>query len=172
MGKTAQLGSFGNIDHVAIVVLDMRSTIEFYRRKLGFRVERRFGNPDLGVRAVVMKRGTSRIELFEYRGDKATYAKRIRRVHGMKVPRSYFEPGIRHIAFRTRKFRGAVRELGRKGVAPVIQPKKGYSGDSITFFADPNGVMLELVSPVPRRGGKPPRGRASPKSTPKRKARA
>jgi catechol 2,3-dioxygenase-like lactoylglutathione lyase family enzyme len=142
---------FGNIDHVALVVADLRRTIDFYRRKLGFRVERRFGHKGLGVRAVVLKRGTSRIELFEYRDDKPGHAKRKREIHGIKVPRSYFEPGLRHIAFRTTGFDGAVRSLRRRGLSPVIQPKKGYSGDSITFFSDPNGVLLELVSPLGRK---------------------
>lgn len=150
MATTSLQNAFGNIDHVAIVVDDLSRTISFYRRKLGFAVERRFGNRALGVRAVVLKRGTSRIELFEYRDDKPTYAKRIREIHGMKVPKHYFEPGLRHIAFRTNRFEGAVKLLRKKGLAPVIKPKTGYSGDSITFFEDPNGIMLELVSPLGR----------------------
>jgi hypothetical protein len=75
-------------------------------------------------------------------------------VHGAKVPRSYFEPGLRHIAFRTRKFNGAVENLRSMGLAPHVRPKKGYSGDKITFVQDPNGILLEIVSPVPKRGQK------------------
>jgi glyoxylase I family protein len=143
--------SFGNIDHVAIVVSDMRKTIRFYERCFGFAVERKFGNRELGVRAVVLKKGNSRIELFEYKDDKPQYAKRIRQVHGAKVDKSYFDPGIRHIAFRTRQFDGAVAELRKLGMDPWIKPKKGYSGDSITFIQDPNGILLEIVSPLGRR---------------------
>ncbi|MGZ3650211.1 MAG: VOC family protein [Bdellovibrionota bacterium] len=146
--------AFGNIDHVAIVVESMKRTIAFYTRNLGFKVERKFGNAALGVKAVVLKRGKSRIELFEYSDKKPAYAKRIRRVHGAKVPAAYFNPGIRHIAFRTNHFDGAVKELTKKGLSPVIKPKTGYSGDSITFFQDPNGIMLELVSPLGRRARK------------------
>jgi catechol 2,3-dioxygenase-like lactoylglutathione lyase family enzyme len=157
--------AFGNIDHVAIVVHNLRNTIDFYRRKLGFTVERRFGNPELGVKAVVLKRGSSRIELFEYSDAKPTYAKRLRLVHGMPVPKSYFEPGLRHIAFRTSRFEGAVKVLRAKGLSPVIQPKTGYSGDSITFFEDPNGIMLELVSPLGRpKPSAPARKRRAPKA--------
>lgn len=151
MATTTLRNVFGNIDHVAIVVENMPRTISWYQRKLGFKVERRFGNPELGVRAVVLKRGTSRIELFEYSDRSASFAKRKLEIHGMKVPRSYFEPGIRHIAFRTQSFGRAVKTLRQKGVDPVIKPKKGYSGDSITFFRDPNGVMLEIVSPLGRK---------------------
>lgn len=143
--------SFGNIDHVAIIVEDMRESIAFYKRCFGFKVEREFGNTELGIRATVLKKGDSRIELFHYRDDKPGYAKNIRRLHGAKVPRSYFEPGIRHIAFRTRQFNGAVDHLRKQGLNPWIKPKTGYSGDSITFFEDPNGIMLEVVSPLGRR---------------------
>lgn len=149
MGKTEI--PFGNIDHVAIVVADMKKTVRFYEKFLGFRVERKFGNKDLGVRAIVLKRKSSRIELFEYSDEKPQYAKRRCEVHGAKVPRSYFEPGIRHIAFRTNKFRGAVDSLIENGIEPWIKPKRGYSGDSITFFEDPNGILLELVSPLGRK---------------------
>jgi 4-hydroxyphenylpyruvate dioxygenase-like putative hemolysin len=100
----------------------------------------------------VLKRNRSRIELFEYKDNKAKYAKNVRLLHGNKVPKSYFEPGIKHIAFRTRKFKGAVASLRDSGITPWIKPKTGYSGDSITFFHDPNGILLELVSPVPSRG--------------------
>ncbi len=143
--------AFGNIDHVAIVVASMKQSIAFYERNLGFKIERKFGNAELGVKAVVLKRGTSRIELFEYSNAKPAYAKRIREIHGAKVPKNYFDPGIRHIAFRTNRFASAVKVLQKKGLSPVIKPKTGYSGDSITFFQDPNGIMLELVSPLGRR---------------------
>lgn len=143
--------SFGNIDHVAIVVENMASTISFYKKCFGFRVERQFGNPSLGVKAVVLKKGHSRIELFHYRDDKPQFAKNIRQIHGATVPKAYFNPGIRHIAFRTRQFDGAVEHLRKKGLKPWIKPKTGYSGDSITFFEDPNGIMLEVVSPLGRR---------------------
>jgi|GEM_PF-727366 len=141
----------GNIDHIAIIVEDMARTISFYKKCFGFAVERKFGNSELGIKAVVLKKGHSRIELFHYRDDKPQFAKNILQVHGSAVPESYFTPGIRHIAFRTRQFDGAVNFLRKKGVNPWIKPKTGYSGDSITFFSDPNGIMLEVVSPLGRR---------------------
>lgn len=143
--------AFGNIDHVAIVVNNMSRTISFYKKCFGFKVERKFGNIALGVKAVVLKKGDSRIELFHYRDDKPGFAKNIRQIHGARVPKSYFNPGIRHIAFRTRQFDTAVKHLRKKGLSPWIKPKTGYSGDSITFFEDPNGIMLEVVSPLGRR---------------------
>ncbi len=150
------LEHIGDLDHVAIVVKDMAESVAFYEGHLGFRIEREFGNEELGIRAIVLKRGASRLELFEYRDDQPTFAKNICEVHGGKVPKSYFEPGIRHIAFRTDKFNAAVEELQQAGVEPWIKPKKGYSGDSITFFHDPNGILLEVVSPLPQTGRESP----------------
>jgi catechol 2,3-dioxygenase-like lactoylglutathione lyase family enzyme len=147
----------GNIDHVAIVVENLRQTVRFYEKYFGFKIEREFGNAALGVRAIVLKRKGSRLELFEYKNAKPTYAKRLSEVHGAKVPRNYFEPGIRHIAFRTRQFKGALNALQEMGLNPWIKPKKGYSGDAITFVQDPNGILLEIVSPIRKRGAKKPR---------------
>ncbi len=154
MASTKSNLPLGNIDHVAIVVENLRQTVKFYERYFGFKIERQFGNTELGVKAIVLKRKGSRLELFEYRNDKPGFAKRRSEVHGAKVPRSYFEPGIRHIAFRTRKFKGAVKTLQVMGLNPWIKPKKGYSGDSITFVQDPNGILLEIVSPIRKRGVK------------------
>lgn len=148
---TTKAAPFGNIDHIAIVVASMKDSISFYKKYLGFKVERSFGNKELGVKAVVLKRKSSRIELFEYSSAKKTYAKRICEVHGAKVPKEYFEPGIRHIAFRTSQFDSAVKNLKKRGLKAWIKPKKGYSGDSITFFQDPNGILLEIVSPLGRK---------------------
>jgi len=150
MAKASEI-PFGNIDHIAIVVKNLRATISFYKKHLGFEIEREFGNKELGIRAVVLKRKSSRIELFEYKNTKPHYAKNICEVHGAKVPKEYFNPGIRHIAFRTKKFSGAVRQLKEHGLNPWIKPKTGYSGDSITFFQDPNGILLEIVSPLGRK---------------------
>jgi catechol 2,3-dioxygenase-like lactoylglutathione lyase family enzyme len=145
--KNADL-PFGNIDHIAMVVADLKKTIRFYEKHLGFKEERRFGNIDLGVQAVVLKRKGSRLELFEYKDNKPQYAKRKREVHGAKVLKSYFEPGLKHIAFRTKAFGKTVAGLKSSGLKPWIRPKKGYSGDSITFVLDPNGILLEIVSPI------------------------
>lgn len=142
---------FGNIDHVAIVVRSMKQSIRFYEKNFGFKIERTFGNKDLGINAVVMKQKNSRIELFYYKSGKPQYARHQQMIHGRKVPASYFEPGIRHIAFRTKKFNESVKFLNKQGLKPWVKPKRGYSGDSITFFEDPNGIILEIVSPVGKR---------------------
>ena len=141
---------FGNIDHVAIVVTDLKKSVHFYERFLGFKIERQFGNKELGIKAIVLKRKSSRLELFHYRDDKPQYAKCMGILHGAKINKDYFTPGIRHIAFRTKSFNKVVAGFKNKGIEPWIKPKTGYSGDSITFIQDPNGILLEVVSPLGR----------------------
>ena len=52
--------------------------------------------------------------------------------------------GLRHLAFEVADIDGAVRELEGYGV--VVEPARvdEYTGKRFTFFADPDGLPLEL----------------------------
>ena len=52
--------------------------------------------------------------------------------------------GLRHLAFEVRDIEEAVRELEEKGVA--VEPVRidEHTGRRFTFFADPDGLPLEL----------------------------
>ncbi|MCZ8512484.1 VOC family protein [Paenibacillus filicis] len=119
------------IHHAAIICSDYERSKQFYVQVLGlpviretYREERRSYKLDLAV-------GAGQIELFSF--------------PDAPVRPSYPEAqGLRHLAFEVDSVEEAVRELEAQGVVgEPIRVDEG-TGKKFTFFADPDGLPLEL----------------------------
>jgi glyoxylase I family protein len=118
--------------HVAIICSDYERSKRFYTHVLGleivsevFRQERNSYKLDLRL-----PDGTQ-IELFSFPNP----PKRL----------SYPEAcGLRHLAFEVANVEQAVVELEKEGVAVEKVRVDEYTGKRFTFFADPDGLPLEL----------------------------
>ena len=120
-----------SVHHIAIIVSDHDRALDFYVNKLGFSVirdcfrqERKDWKTDLALDGL-------ELEIFT-------------QVNPPKRP-SYPEAcGLRHLAFRVADFEAAVAELAEKGI--VCEPIRmdPYTKTRMTFFADPDGLPLEL----------------------------
>lgn len=120
------------IHHVAIIASDYARSKVFYTEVLGLRViaetyreVRDSYKLDLGL-----PDGTQ-IELFSFPGapKRASYPE---------------AQGLRHLAFATGDLDGAVRWLLERGVAVEAVRVDKVTGKRFTFFADPDGLPLEL----------------------------
>lgn len=118
--------------HVAIICSDYGRSKRFYAETLGLEVVREVHRRDrhsfkLDLR---LPDGTQ-VELFSFPDPP-------------QRP-SYPEAcGLRHLAFEVRDIEEAVRELEEKGVP--VEPVRidEHTGRRFTFFADPDGLPLEL----------------------------
>ena len=120
------------IHHVAIIASDYERSKAFYTKTLGLRVvaetyreARRSHKLDLALP------DGSQIELFSFPGA---------------PPRPSWPEacGLRHLAFAVADLAEGVRELESKGV--TVEPVRvdELTGKKFTFFADPDGLPLEL----------------------------
>ena len=120
------------IHHVAIIASDYERSKAFYTETLGLRVvaetyreARRSHKLDLALP------DGSQIELFSFPGA---------------PPRPSWPEacGLRHLAFAVADLAEGVRELESKGV--TVEPVRvdELTGKKFTFFADPDGLPLEL----------------------------
>jgi glyoxylase I family protein len=125
------------IHHAAIICSDYPRSRRFYVETLGLRVvaehyreARASWKLDLGLP------DGSQIELFSFPGA---------------PPRpSYPEAqGLRHLAFAVDDVEQAGRELHNKGVAVEAVRLDEYTGRRFLFFADPDGLPLELYEAGP-----------------------
>jgi glyoxylase I family protein len=118
--------------HVAIICSDYERSKRFYTHVLGlevvaevFRQERDSYKLDLRLP------DGKQIELFSFPNP----PKRL----------SYPEAcGLRHLAFEVANVEEAVEELSKQGVAVEKVRVDEYTGKRFTFFADPDGLPLEL----------------------------
>ena len=118
--------------HVAIIAADYERSKAFYTQTLGLRIvaetyrtARRSHKLDLALA------DGSQIELFSFPG----------------APTRPSRPeacGLRHLCFAVADLAAAIAELAAKGVAVEPVRVDELTGKRFTFFADPDGLPLEL----------------------------
>lgn len=120
------------LHHIAIICSDYEKSKHFYTVVLGleqvrevYRSERDSWKCDLALN------GTYLIELFSFPGapERPSYPEAV---------------GLRHIAFEVDDISQAVADLAQHAV--VCEPVRvdAYTGKQFTFFADPDGLPVEL----------------------------
>ncbi len=124
--------NFSKLHHIAIICSDYESSKKFYTEILGFRIinetyrkERESYKLDLAVNESV------RIELFSFPNSPT------RLTH----PEAQ---GLRHIAFSVDNIDLVVKELSETGVVTESIRIDIVTGKRFTFFADPDGLPIEL----------------------------
>lgn len=123
---------FNRIHHIAIICSDYEKSKDFYVNKLGFtvlgefyRAERKSYKLDLAVN------GIYQIELFSFENPPAR-------------PSRPEAQGLRHLAFEVDDVEIEIARLRDHGI--TIEPIRvdETTGKRFTFFADPDGLPLEL----------------------------
>jgi glyoxylase I family protein len=123
-----------NVHHIAIICSDYGVSKDFYVNKLGlsviqevYRKERDSYKLDLALN------GHYVIELFSFPNPPARPSR----------PESC---GLRHLAFLVDDIDSTISELNKKGIETEPVRVDEYTGRKFTFFADPDGLPLELYS--------------------------
>lgn len=129
------------IHHVALICSDYERSKAFYTQVLGFRIlhevyreARDSWKLDLEVSPGV------RLELFSF----------------PSAPPRPTRPearGLRHLAFSVADVDATVLELRRRGVETEPVRIDEYTGRRFTFFADPDGLPLEIYEEPPESAG-------------------
>ena len=128
------------IHHIAIIATDYERSKAFYCGVLGmkvlaetFRAERGSYKLDLAVP------GGGQLELFSFPGSPPR-------------PTRPEAAGLRHLAFATTDIAAACAELAHKGIVTEPVRVDPLTGRRYTFFADPDGLPLELYEQPPAMG--------------------
>jgi len=118
------------LDHVAITVRDLQETIEFYV-KLGFKPGARSESPTQTT--LFLEAGDARLEIFAPRSQTAL------RELGEN------EQGMKHIAIKVDDIWKAYEDAKARGIVFEGEPRRTPMGNTVAFFRDPNGVLLQLL---------------------------
>lgn len=119
------------IHHVAIIAGDYARSRAFYTDALGFAVVAKQYREACDSWKCDLEAGAIRIELFSFPDapPRPSYPEAI---------------GLRHLAFAVADVDAAVRRLAASGVACEPVRLDEATGRRFTFFADPDGLPLEL----------------------------
>ena len=123
---------FNRIHHIAIICSDYGKSKDFYVNKLGFtilaevyRAERKSYKLDLAVN------GLYQIELFSFENPPAR-------------PSRPEAQGLRHLAFEVDDIELEIGRLSDQGIVSEPIRIDEFTRKRFTFFADPDGLPLEL----------------------------
>jgi glyoxylase I family protein len=123
---------FSKIHHVAIICSDYTRSKDFYVKVLGLKIVREvYREARQSYKLDLAINDHYQIELFSFN----------------QVPARHSRPeaaGLRHLAFEVEDLDAVVANLSSKGV--VTEPVRidEFTGKRFTFFADPDGLPLEL----------------------------
>jgi glyoxylase I family protein len=125
-----------SVHHIAVICSDYEKSKHFYTQVLGFtivreifRAERNSYKLDLALNGLFV------IELFSFPSPPAR-------------PSQPESCGLRHLAFAVDNIQEAIKELNAKGVECEPIRVDAYTQKRFTFFADPDGLPLELYEQV------------------------
>ncbi|MVN23134.1 SMU1112c/YaeR family gloxylase I-like metalloprotein [Mucilaginibacter arboris] len=121
-----------SIHHVAIICSDYQVSKQFYTEVLGFEVEHEvFREARNSWKLDLKVAGKYQIELFSFPDPAAR-------------PSRPEAAGLRHLAFEVTNIEGAILFLSAKNVQTEPIRVDEFTGKRFTFFADPDGLPLEL----------------------------
>ena len=120
------------VHHIAIIVSDYPRSRDFYVNKLGFPVIREHYRPEKGDWKLDLRiNDSTELEIFGVKNP----PKRVNRPEAA---------GLRHLAFRVADVDRTAAELESMGIPVEPVRMDEFSGRKFTFFADPDGLPLEL----------------------------
>ena len=135
----------GNLNHVALVVSDLKLACQSWQNLLGATVSKPQALPEHGVTVAFVDLPNTRIELLEPLGDGSPVSRFLERHTG---------GGMHHICMNVEDILDARDELIAKG-ARILgdgEPKTGAHGNPVLFMhpGDFHGTLIELeeVKPV------------------------
>ena len=123
---------FNRIHHIAIICSNYAVSKDFYVNKLGLQVVQEIYRSNRNsYKLDLTVNGLYQIELFSFPDPPA-------RINGPEAA------GLRHLAFAVENIVDAVAELKEQGIATEPIRVDEYTQKQFTFFADPDGLPLEL----------------------------
>jgi glyoxylase I family protein len=121
-----------HIHHIAIICSDYEISKGFYTEVLGFEIEREvFREARNSWKLDLKVAGQYQIELFSFPDPAAR-------------PSRPEAAGLRHLAFAVDDIEEAILFLSAKNVETEPIRVDEFTGKRFTFFADPDGLPLEL----------------------------
>ncbi|MDQ4006071.1 MAG: methylmalonyl-CoA epimerase [Actinomycetota bacterium] len=126
------------VDHIGIAVQDLDAAVEHYRRTLGLEPAHRETVEEQGVEEVLLRVGTSYIQLLRALGPDTPVGKFL----------SKRGEGVHHIGYRVQDVAATIDRLRREGVPLVDEaPRPGSRGTTVAFVHPKGyaGVLVELV---------------------------
>ena len=120
-----------HIHHIAIITSEYNKTIDFYVRKLGFKILRENRREDRVDIKLDLQLGDCELEIFVNKSapQRPNYPEAL---------------GLRHLAFKVKDVEEAAAWLNERGIETEPIRFDVFTQNRMTFFTDPDGLPLEI----------------------------
>ncbi len=133
------------IDHLAIAVTDLASSLPFYQETLGLELLGIEEVPSQRVRVALLQAGAIRIELLEPTSEDSPISKFL----------ATRGPGLHHVAFHTADVASRLAELKTQGIRLIDEaPRLGAESREVAFLhpKSAGGVLIEFCGEIGSQG--------------------
>lgn len=122
-----------SVNHIAIIASDIQKSMHFYMDVLGFELIRKvYREQRDSYKVDLALNGNYLIELFTFPDSPAR----------LSFPEAL---GLRHLAFSVKDINASIAELNAKGIETEDIRIDPFTNCKCVFFADPDGLPIELV---------------------------
>lgn len=126
-----------SVNHVAISVVDMQKTIDFYSN-FGFEIKKTYSNEEVDI--VLLKNGEMVLELFCYR-DASPLPE-----HSKSLNIDLKTIGNKHFGLGVKDINAAKKFVEENNLFDgEINIVQGRLGKPYFFIKDPNGILFEII---------------------------
>ncbi len=138
------MNSVQGIHHYALVVADLKQSIQWYQDTFEFQLEREFAFDDVGLKiAHIITDSGLRIELLEQSGSAPSPDL------GRDVFSALYTQGAKHIGFQVSNIEAVAQKLQQQGIEfvlpiTVVEP----AGVRNLWIRDNSGNLIEIVQPL------------------------
>ena len=129
---------FSSIHHVALTVKDLKESVEWYKRILGFTEVKSYHDEEMDI--ILLKLNDIRLELFGFK-DKTQALPEYRK----ELMPDLHVIGTKHLSLKTNNLESSIIEMKSKGVEFLGKPSETFFGGKYIFFKDCNGILIELL---------------------------
>lgn len=128
------------VHHFAVSAPDLEKTAAWYRDKLQFTEEYRYAIPEIGLQAVFLSLEDFRLEIFQMSESRPPEDDQLDFGSYLAVN------GLKHVALAVGDVMAARQDLEQRGVSFIteVMDVPNSDGEKFCFFADPDGVLIEL----------------------------
>jgi glyoxylase I family protein len=127
------------IGHIGISVSSVRASSAFYGKHFGLKRAGTYRYKDIGLTIVILKKGSIKLELFEFKKSRSLPQYRKNLDSDMRAL------GVKHFSLEVAHITGSYNAFKKAKVTLATDIRTFDTGQRYFFIKDPDGILVEIM---------------------------